>query len=127
MRRENIIGTIFCNKVTTFTPNFGKSHTNKTNKKIAIIIRKIVFICLNLTLLGVSILLILFLVLLLSFVFKNGRNNDIANNIKISRRISRIIEIVSQFSVTTVLLDLNQLFPKTHSSPFYSIGKKNNS
>ena len=74
-------------------PNFGKSHTIKTNKRIAVIIRKIVFDRLSLTLLGISILL----VLLLSFLFKNGRINDIANIIKINKSISRAIKIVSQF------------------------------
>ena len=92
-RREDIRGVIFCNKVRKFNPNFGKSHNNRAKKITTELIIKIVFDCLKLLLSELSILSTALLVLLISFVFKNGRNIHITNKIKTKKRIRRTIKI----------------------------------
>ena len=46
--KEDTTDITFCNKTRKFIPNFGKSHTNKTNKIKMPKIIKAVFDCLNL-------------------------------------------------------------------------------
>ena len=100
-RKEDIIGIIFCNKPKKLIPNFGRSQTTNAINNTAIITIKAVFCCLKLLPLASRIFSTVSLVLLLSFVFKNGRNIHAANKIRINKRIIRIIKIFSLFLVAS--------------------------
>ncbi len=126
LRREDIIGIIFCNKPKKLIPNFGRSQIITANKIKAPIINKMVFLFLRLLRSGSSILSIVCLVLLLSFILKNGRNSHNTNKIRIIKRIRRTIKI---FSVVQLLkiLSLTYCFLKIYStSSQQSVGKIHN-
>ena len=99
---EDIRGIIFCNKPRKFIPSFGKSQKAKAIKIVTITIIKILFNCLNLLWSEFSILSTASLVLVLSFVFKNGLKIHITNKIKIIKSIRRTIIICFPFLVTSV-------------------------
>ena len=116
-----------CNKPKKFIPNFGRSQTAKASKLKAPNIIKPVFGGLKLLRSESRILSTVFLVLLLSFVLKNGLNIHTTNKIRIIKRIRRIINTFSLFFAASKYKILIYLFLKIYStSSQQSVGKIHN-